>query len=209
MFYPFASIGSNVSIHFTSQISRALSPRIQIGNTVSVKDHVWLVVATPDPAGNPTIVIDDRCVIATGSIISAKNCVHLERSVNVAQQVLIVDHNHAYEDPVVPIIEQGITPGGRITIGEGSWIGHGAAIICSRGDLTIGRHCIVSSNSVVTQSVPDHSVVFGAPATIIRHYDPEKRIWRMGPRSARPTAAPEKAAALSSAGQYAETLRTR
>jgi acetyltransferase-like isoleucine patch superfamily enzyme len=128
-------------------------------------------------------VIDDNCVIAVGSIISAKNRIHLERHVNVAQHVLIMDHNHAYEDLSVPIIEQGVTEGGTIRVGEGSWIGHGAAILCSRGELTIGRHCVVSANSVVTRSIPDYSVVFGMPAMVIRQYDPEARAWRMGPVS--------------------------
>jgi acetyltransferase-like isoleucine patch superfamily enzyme len=151
-----------------------------LGNSVILREHAWLNVATGDPNGEPTIIIEDNCIVAIGSIISAKNRVHLERDVNVAQQVLIMDHNHAYEDIEAPIIKQGITEGGRIRIGEGSWIGHGAAIICSRGELTIGRHCVVSANSVVTRSIPDCSVVFGSPATIIRQYDPARRAWRMG-----------------------------
>jgi acetyltransferase-like isoleucine patch superfamily enzyme len=161
-------------------VSRQRAPRISLGNSVSVGEHAWLNVATGDPTGEPTIVIDDNCIIAVGSIVSAKNRIHLERDVNVAQQVLIMDHNHAYEDIEVPIIQQGITKGGSIRIGEGSWIGHGAAIVCSRGELTIGRHCVVAANSVVTRSIPDYSVVFGMPATIIRQYDPETRAWRMG-----------------------------
>jgi len=169
-----------VSFHFTSKVSRQKAPRISLGNSVTVSEHAWLNVATDDPTGDPTIVIDDNCIIAVGSIISAKNRIHLERDVNVAQQVLIMDHNHAYEDIEIPIIKQGITEGGRIRIGQGSWIGHGAAIICSRGELTIGRHCVVSANSVVTRSIPDYSVVFGMPATIIRQYDPGTGAWRMG-----------------------------
>ena len=169
-----------MSFHFTSKVSRQRSPRISIGNSVRVGEHAWLNVATDDPTGEPTIVIDDNCVIASGSILSARNRIHLERDVNVAQQVLIMDHNHEYEDIEVPIIEQGITEGGTIRIGEGSWIGHGAAIVCSRGELSIGRHCVVAANSVVTRSIPDYSVVFGMPATIIRQYDPERRAWRMG-----------------------------
>ena len=180
LMYPFASIGRNVSLHFMSRISRRQAPRISIGNSVRMNSHAWLNVATDDPTGEPTIVIDDGCQISDGSIISAKNRIHLERDVNVAQQVLIMDHNHAYEDIETPLLKQGITKGGRIRIGEGSWIGHGAAIVCSRGELTIGRHCVVSANSVVTRSIPDYSVVFGMPATIIRQYDPETGAWRMG-----------------------------
>jgi acetyltransferase-like isoleucine patch superfamily enzyme len=201
--YPFASIGRNVSFHFTSKVSRQRAPRISLGNSVSVSEHAWLNVATDDPTGEPTIVIDDNSIIATGSIVSAKNRIHLERDVNIAQQVLIMDHNHAYEDIEVPITKQGITNGGRIRIGEGSWIGHGAAIVCSRGELTIGRHCVVSANSVVTRSIPDYSVVFGMPATVIRQYDPETRAWHMGQLRGVGTVRPEDIAKPSSVGREA------
>jgi acetyltransferase-like isoleucine patch superfamily enzyme len=170
--------------------------------------HAWLNVATDDPNGEPTIVIEDGCQISDGSIISAKNKIHLERYVNVAQQVLILDHNHAYDDVDVPIIKQGITKGGRVRIGEGSWIGRGATILCSRGELTIGRHCVVSANSVVTRSIPDYSVVFGTPATIIRQYDPEARVWRMGPVRRR-SASDSGNNAMAAPGGTAEELMER
>ena len=179
--YPFASKGRNLSFHFTSQLDRQRAVRISLGNSVSLKKDAWLSVATEDPTGEPVLVIDDNCHVGYGSIISAKNRIHLERDVLVGQQVLIVDHNHHYEDTTLPIINQGITEGGRIRIGQGSWIGRGAAIVCSRGQLTIGRNCVIAANTVVTRSIPDYSVVWGNPATIIRQYDPETRAWRMGP----------------------------
>lgn len=204
--YPFASIGSNASFHFTTKVTRKRSTRISLGNSVNVLEHVWLNVATDEPAGDPTIIIDDNCSIGSGSIISGRNRVHLERDILVGQNVVIQDHNHAYEDPDVPIIRQGITKGGRIRIGEGSWIGRGAAILCSRGELTIGRHCVVSANSVVTRSIPDYSVVFGMPATIIRHYDPETRTWRMGQRRGVVAAGHENSGSLNSESREAEVV---
>ena len=117
-----------------------------------------------------------------------------------------MDHNHAYEDIEVPIVQQGITKGGRIRIGEGSWIGHGAAIVCSRGELTIGRHCVVAANSVVTGSIPDYSVVFGMPATIIRQYDPETQAWRMGQVRSAAAANHENIGKVSSVGREAELM---
>ena len=187
--YPFASKGRNISFHFTSEVDRQRAARISLGNSVSLRKDAWLNVATEDPTGEPVIVIDDNCHIGYGSIISAKNRIHLERDVLVGQQVLIVDHNHAYEDITIPIVDQGITEGGRIRIGQGSWIGRGAAIICARGELTIGRNCVIAVNSVVTRSIPDYSVVFGSPATIIRQYDPETRTWRIGPNESGATRA--------------------
>jgi acetyltransferase-like isoleucine patch superfamily enzyme len=181
-FYPFASIGHKVSFHFTSRVCRARSSRISLGNSVSLREYAWLSVATEDPTGEPTIVLGDNCHIGFGSIISAKNRIHLERDVLVGQVVIIVDHNHAYEDVTVPILDQGITEGGTIRIGQGTWIGHGASIISPRGELTIGRNCVVAANSMVMRSIPDYSVVAGYPATIIRQYDPERRAWRAGGR---------------------------
>jgi acetyltransferase-like isoleucine patch superfamily enzyme len=187
MTYPFASKGRNLSFHFTSQLDRQRAVRISLGSSISLKKDAWLSVATEDPTGEPVIVIDDNCHIGYGSIISAKNRIHLERDVLVAQQVLIVDHNHAYEDVTLPIAKQGITEGGRIRIGQGSWIGRGAAIICSRGQLTIGRNCVIAVNTVVTRSIPDYCLVWGNPAMIIRQYDPETRAWHIGSTKNRTT----------------------
>jgi acetyltransferase-like isoleucine patch superfamily enzyme len=185
-FYPFASIGCGVSFHYTSTVPRARSTRISIGNSVSLRANAWLGVATEDPTGEPIIVLDDNCHIGPGSIISAKNRIHVERDVLVGPVVIIVDHNHAYEDITLPIIDQGITEGGRIRIGQGTWIGHGAAILCPRGELTIGRNCVIAANSVVMQSMPDYSVAAGYPARIIRQYDQERRFWRAGGIGAEP-----------------------
>jgi acetyltransferase-like isoleucine patch superfamily enzyme len=187
--YPFASKGRNLSVHFTSQLDRQRAVRISLGNSISLKKDAWVNVATEDPTGEPVIVIDDNCNLGYGSILSAKNRIHLERDVLVGQQVLIVDHNHRYEDTTLPIVDQGITEGGRIRIGQGSWIGRGSAIVCSRGQLTIGRNCVIAVNTVVTRSIPDYSVVWGNPATIIRQYDPETRAWHIGPTKNRTTRA--------------------
>jgi acetyltransferase-like isoleucine patch superfamily enzyme len=52
--------------------------------------------------------------------------------------------------------------------------------MCSRGELVLGRNCVVAAHSVVTRSAPPYSVLSGNPAMIVRQYDPEKGVWRMG-----------------------------
>jgi acetyltransferase-like isoleucine patch superfamily enzyme len=91
-----------------------------------------------------------------------------------------MDHSHAYEDITVPIREQGVTEGGRIRIGQGSWIGFGAAIVCPKGELTLGRNCVVGANSVVTRSFPPYSVIAGNPAKVVKQFDPVKQAWVQG-----------------------------
>jgi len=203
LIYPFASLGRNVSFHFTSQLDRQRAFRISLGNSVSLRKDAWLNVAdgSQDRDAEPAIVLEDNCHIGYGSIISAKNRIHLERDVLVGQQVIIVDHNHAYEDINVPVVKQNITEGGRIRIGQGSWIGRGAAIICPKGELVIGRNCVIAVNSVVTRSIPDYCVVVGMPARIIRQYDPETRTWRIGRNEGRATRNGETTVQSSSASR--------
>jgi acetyltransferase-like isoleucine patch superfamily enzyme len=177
--YPFAARGRNLSIYPPCALDRRLAHRVRLGSHIVIRPHVWLNVL-PDEGTTIKIVIEDNCVLGGRDVLSAKNCIHIERDVIMAKSVLIQDHNHAYEDVELPIRDQGVTHGGSIRIGEGSWIGQCAAIICSRGKLEIGRHCVIAANSVVTRSTPPFSVVAGNPARVIRQYDPAKKAWVIG-----------------------------
>ena len=127
--------------------------------------------------GGVKIVIDDHCVINAQAVISAKNNIHLERNVMVSACALIMDHNHAYEDVAKPIQGQGSTPGGTIRIEQGCWIGHGAAIVCGKGELVIGRNSVIAANALVARSFPPYSVIVGNPARLARKFDSVKGIW--------------------------------
>jgi acetyltransferase-like isoleucine patch superfamily enzyme len=179
--YPFASMGERAFIHYRCTIDRKTAHRIQLGNDVRIHKDSYLGITAPsDDATSPSIVIDDNCVIHWRAQIDAKNCIHIERDVLVTQDVLIIDHGHAYEDVTKSIDQQGITQGGRIRIGKGSWIAHGAAIICAQGELVLGENCVVAANAVVTRSAPAFSVLSGNPARVIKQYDPAKKAWVMG-----------------------------
>jgi acetyltransferase-like isoleucine patch superfamily enzyme len=179
--YPFAPGGRKWSIHYTCGLRRTTAHRIKLGNHVLILKDAYLdVIARPEESGEPVIVIDDNCWIARRSTISAKNCIHLEQDVILSPSVLIMDHSHAYENTALPIKEQGVTEGGRIRIGQGCWIGHGAAIVCTQGELVLGRNCVVAANAVVTRSFPPYSVISGNPARVVKQFDPEKNTWVLG-----------------------------
>jgi len=69
------------------------------------------------------------------------------------------------------IISQQVTIGGRSrhyevpVIGDNCYLGAGAKIL---GPVVLGNHVVVGANAVVTHSVPDHCVVAGIPAKVIK-----------------------------------------
>jgi len=179
--YPFASKGRDLSIHYTCDLLRSKAHRIKLGNSVQIrKDAIVDVVAPPEQKGEPIIVVDDDSCIGTRCLVSAKNYIHIERDVIIGQSVLLRDHGYAHEDGTPATCQQGVTEGGRIRIGQGSWIGQRAAFVCTQGELVLGRNCVVAVNAVVTRSFPPYSVIFGNPARVIRHFDPAKNAWVLG-----------------------------
>jgi len=182
--YPFAFIGDDVEIHYSLTLQRNLAHRVKLGNSIFIGKDVEFGVSCPnrEEKGEPVIVIEDGCDINRQSQISARNLVHIERDVLVSSFVLIMDHGHAHEDIDLPIKKQGITPGGRIRIEQGCWIGRGAAIVCNQGELVLGRNCVVAVNAVVTRSFPPYSVIAGNPARAVKQLDPVQQAWMMGSR---------------------------
>ena len=178
--YPFAAVGRDLSVHYTCELKRSIANRICLGNSVCIAKDAWLNVSAPSRGQEPVILLDDGCVIARRSMISAKNKIHLKHNVILSASVLIMDHAHAYEDVSLPIEQQGVTEGGTICIEEGCWIGQGAAIVCNSGELVVGKNSVIAANALVTRSVPAYSVVSGNPARVVKQYDVVKQKWVLG-----------------------------
>ena len=178
--YPFASVGHHFSAHPSCDIRRSISSYMSLGDSVLLEKNVRLDVPLNPTNDELVIVIGDGCIFGQRTTILAINRVEIERNSIFAASVLITDHNHEFEDVTKPIRDQGGTEGGTVRIEEGCWIGFGAVIVCSKGELVIGRNSVIGANSLVTRSIPPYSVVTGNPARVVKHFDFEKREWILG-----------------------------
>ncbi|WP_218970350.1 hypothetical protein [Shouchella patagoniensis] len=78
----------------------------------------------------------------------------------IAPKVNLVTTNH----PISPS-ERRATTSKPIVIKKGAWIGVAATVMPG---ITIGEHSIVSAGAVVTKDVPNHVIVAGVPAKVIK-----------------------------------------
>jgi len=146
---------------------------IALGRGVYVAAMATLA-ARPLTGGDARLEIGDGCKLGRLNHIYATRRVVLEARVLTAGGVYISDNNHEFRDPALAVMDQPIRQMAETVIGEGSWLGHNACVIGA----TVGRHCVIGANAVVTRDVPDFSVVVGAPGRVVRRYDPATGQWR-------------------------------
>lgn len=147
---------------------------IKIGHNVHIKERCWLAAEPLTGCDKVQLLIDDGAVIGDYNHIIATSSVIIEKKVLTANHVYISDNIHGYQDVKTPIVEQPIQQLSDVVIGEGSWIGENVCVIGA----SIGRHCVIGANAVVTKDIPDYCVAVGAPAHIIKRYDEVNHIWR-------------------------------
>lgn len=110
------------------------------------------------------ITVGDRCLFGKGSGIVGHLEIVVGDDVWTGHHVYITDQNHGYDDLDLPISRQ-VMPERPVSIGSGSWLGHGTVVLPGS---RIGRHVVVGANSVVTGDLPDNCVAAGVPARVIK-----------------------------------------
>lgn len=141
---------------------------IRIGAGTMIGSHVSLsagMVPGQVCVSDPVVSIGNRCLIGRGSGIVGHLSIVIEDDVWTGHHVYVTDQNHGYDDLSIPISQQSM-PEMPVRIGAGSWLGHGTVVLPGA---TIGRHVVVGANSVVRGEFPDHCVVAGNPARVVKH----------------------------------------
>jgi len=165
----FGSFGPGACLAFP--LSDVVNARaIHVGRDTLIGKYATLSVGygpTQEVLPERGLVIGERCVLGARITITAHESIEIGDDVWFGQDVFISDASHGYADPEVPVgLQFGVHQ--PISIGSGTWVGHGAMILPGT---TIGRNVVVAAGSVVRGEVPDHAVVGGVPARLIRRLD--------------------------------------
>ena len=149
---------------------------ISIGNNVSILQRAALCpLHKHNTRDYPSeIKIGNNVSIGAYNRIASAYSVTIEDDVLFAAFVHVTDHSHGYEDINQPIYKQDIIHKGPVVIKKGTWLAFGCHVLSG---VTIGEHCVVAANSVVTKDVPPYSVVAGNPAKVVKRYNFDSKQW--------------------------------
>jgi acetyltransferase-like isoleucine patch superfamily enzyme len=149
---------------------------ISIGAGTLVAPNVTLSVGMApgqplaDGVTSPVLQIGDRCLIGRGTHLVAHRSITIADDVITGPGCYVTDQNHTYADPGTPIGVQWPSED-PVSIGPGSWLGAGAVVLPGTD---LGRNTVVGAGAVVRGTFPDHAVLAGVPATVVRRWDPSE-----------------------------------
>lgn len=164
-------------------------PWIHLGSHCIVGEQVTLTAGLMpdlDLGPEPILRIGDGVVLGRGSHVIADTTVTIGSDCYFGPYVYVTSTNHSYDDPHEPIGKQWPRME-QVEIGPGCWIGTGAVILPGA---RIGRNVVVAAGAVVRGVVPDHAVVAGAPARVVRRWTPDDG-WQPPLRTPAPVPIPD------------------
>ncbi|MER5415812.1 MULTISPECIES: DapH/DapD/GlmU-related protein [Streptomyces] len=184
----FAAIGDSTRLAFPQ--GTVFGERwIEIGSHCIIGEQVTLTAGMMpdlDLGAEPMLVLGDGVVIGRNSHVIADARIAIGSNTFCGPGVYITSTNHSYDDPHEPVGRQ--WPRSEpVEIGPGCWLGTGAVILPGA---RLGRNVVVAAGAVVRGEVPDHAVVAGAPARIVRRWQPETG-WQPPLRTPTPVPIPD------------------
>jgi len=158
----FAAYGFGSLLESPVQIT---NPRfISIGRGVHIRSGARIeAILTTGPT--PHLQIGDGTSIHMHFHCGAALDVRIGRNVLIAGRVYITDHDHAFDDPDRPPVQNNTLLASSTVVEDDCWLGEGAIVL--KG-VRIERGSVVAAGSVVTRDVPALSVVAGVPARVVR-----------------------------------------
>ena len=150
------TFGNDVDVRENASVNN-----VRTGNRGKIRDHTIMFGAEKNP-----LSIGDDFFIGAFCYINGAAGLTIGNRVTIAHGAMLFSDSGPNTSPLLqkdfPITAA------PITIGDDVWIGARAVILPG---VKIGNHCVIGTGSVVKDDVPDHSVVAGVPAKILRTLD--------------------------------------
>lgn len=126
-----------------------------------------IVVGRYMTAVHPTAVVSPRASIGCGTVVMQGAII--QSSVRMGNHCIVntgavVEHDCVLSDYVH--VAPHATLAGNVCVGERTWIGAGSVV---RQGIAIGADCVIGAGAVVIKDVPDHAVMAGVPAKLIKY----------------------------------------
>ena len=153
-----------------------INANVKLGEKVAIS-HPDLVNLYGCSIGNETkigpfveiqknVVIGSRCKISSHSFVCEG--VTIEDEVFIGHGVIFINDRYPRATANGQLQTEADWNLRTTRVKRGASIGSGALIMC---DLTIGENALIAAGAVVTHDVPDHSIVVGVPARMMRDSD--------------------------------------
>ena len=154
--------GQRIKMHIFNSIRGKLY--ISLENGASLKIGKFLMITGPlyiKCTENSLVEIGDNCFFNHNCSITSDEYIKIGNRCNIANNVVIVDHNHIITNEEVSgdIIS---TP---VIIQDGVWLG--ANSVVTKG-VHIGKGSVLGAGGVAIKDIPEHEIWGGVPATKIR-----------------------------------------
>lgn len=135
------------------KLSLKASSKLSIGKRLKTREGCHLII----DGGN--VEIGDYCFLNFNVSITSVDYIKIGNHVQIANNVVIVDHNHNY-------MQSGLVSK-RVVIEDDVWIGANVVVLPG---VTIGKGAVIAAGSVVNKDIGSRTVVAGVPAKEIKKY---------------------------------------
>lgn len=113
--------------------------------------------------GTRSLFIGDYVEVGPDVFIEASGTIRLGNKVSVGPGTKIWSNNHRYENPDIPILDQGLEYA-EVVIEDDVWIGANCII---KPGIRISKGCVISAGTVLSKSVPGFAIVAGNPGRVV------------------------------------------
>lgn len=161
---PKISFGKYLKLGQFVTISALGQEGVVLGDNVGIGAFSQVVVATSLSNPGAYIKLGNHVGIGEFAYLGGGGGLEIGNDCIIGQYFSCHPENHIATCLSLPIRQQGVRRKG-IKIGDNCWIGSKVTIL---DGVEIGAGCIIAAGAVVNKSFPEHSIIGGVPAKILK-----------------------------------------